>query len=55
MNISFNEKTEVFEYPSFESVDVEDKPEKSMAAEQDLKREASLFKSNSSVGSSGNT
>ena len=66
MNISFNDKTEVFEYPSFESVDIsfktdskrrdqedEDIQEDVNPASNNSKQQSSIFKTNSSVGSSG--
>merc|ERR1711988_1130710 len=61
LNISFNDKTEVFEYPSFESVDMdqsadikekEDQRENQLASKP--QQTQSIFKTNSSVvGSSG--
>ena len=59
LNISFNEKTEVFEYPSFESVDLDFKQtaDKTMTEssnnQETSQQSSSLFKSNSTVGSSG--
>ena len=64
MNISFNDKTEVFEYPSFESVDLHfktDTKRKESEAQDDgdveassSKPQSSIFKTNnSSVASSG--
>ena len=63
MNISFNDKTEVFEYPSFESVDLHfktDTKRKESGAQDDgdveassSKPQSSIFKTNNSVGSSG--
>merc|ERR1712241_1604433 len=64
LNISFNDKTEVFEYPSFESVDLHfktDTKRKESEAQDDgdveassSKSQSSIFKTNnSSVGSSG--
>lgn len=57
LNISFNEKTEVFEYPSFESVDLDFKQsaDKTMteSSNNQEQQSSSLFKSNSTVGSSG--
>ena len=60
LNISFNDKTEVFEYPSFESVDTTDSnmtDSKRTADPEDVKQptqsSSSIFKTNSSVGSSG--
>ena len=63
MNISFNDKTEVFEYPSFESVDTTDNvtDTKKTVDPEDVKQptqsssssSSSIFKTNSSVGSSG--
>lgn len=66
LNITFNDKTEVFEYPSFESVDIsfktdskrrdqedEDTQEDVNPASNNSKQQSSIFKTNSSVGSSG--
>lgn len=66
LNITFNDKTEVFEYPSFESVDIsfktdskrrdqedEDIQEDVNPASNNSKQQSSIFKTNSSVGSSG--
>ena len=64
LNISFNDKTEVFEYPSFESVDTTDNvtDTKKTVDPEDVKQptqssssssSSSIFKTNSSVGSSG--
>jgi len=61
LNISFNDKTEVFEYPSFESVDMEPSADiKEREGSRDNQQSSkpqqsqSIFKNNSSVvGSSG--
>merc|ERR1712029_68721 len=60
LNISFNDKTEVFDYPSFESVDTTDSnmtDNKRTVDSEDVKQptqsSSSIFKTNSSVGSSG--
>ena len=46
LNISFNDKTEVFEYPSFEPVDPKESPEEEPEV-------SARLKSNTPVGSSG--
>ena len=66
LNITFNDKTEVFEYPSFESVDISFKTDSKRRDQEDegtqedvnpasnnSKQQSSIFKTNSSVGSSG--
>jgi len=60
LNISFNDKTEVFEYPSFESVSsptgreelASDTPEKENE-EAPHNKQQNIFKANTAVGSSG--
>jgi len=59
LNITFNDKTEVFEYPSFESsVDTDTKKKDAdeeiiVEVNNSKQQSSSIFKSNSSVGSSG--
>merc|ERR1712203_410039 len=55
LNISFNDKTEVFEYPSFESVDMDQSTDIKEEEDKSSKPQQtqSIFKTNSSVGSSG--
>ena len=52
LNISFNDKTEVFEYPSFEPVSPVQTMVQSSEEEPDV---VSRLKSNTPVGSSGTT
>ena len=52
LNISFNDKTEVFEYPSFEPVSPVQTMVQSSEEEPDV---VSRLKSNTPVGSSGDT
>ena len=60
LNISFNDKTEVFEYPSFESVSSTAGQEEVAADTSEKENEEAthnkqqnIFKANTAVGSSG--
>ena len=60
LNISFNDKTEVFEYPSFESVssisgNEEISTDAAEKEEEDAphNKQQNIFKTNTAVGSSG--
>ena len=56
LNISFNDKTEVFEYPSVDqSSPCDSSQEQEQEQEQEQRGAGSRFKANTSVGSSGTT